>query len=85
MDMTFNGRLNCWLGTSCTCTPPTAPAIRHVAGVWKCRWAAVRSITRPCSADLEERGYRGAFTIRRDSSADPEFEIGQAVKFLRSL
>src|SRR5436190_14226890 len=34
---------------------------------------------------LEEHGYRGAFTIRRDSSADPEFEIGQAVKFLRSL
>ena len=34
---------------------------------------------------LEERGYRGAFTIRRDSSSDPEFEIGQAVKFLRSL
>jgi sugar phosphate isomerase/epimerase len=34
---------------------------------------------------LEEYGYRGAFTVRRDSSADPEFEIGQAVQFLRNL
>jgi sugar phosphate isomerase/epimerase len=34
---------------------------------------------------LEERGYRGYFTIRRDTADDPEFEIGQAVKYLRSL
>jgi sugar phosphate isomerase/epimerase len=34
---------------------------------------------------LEERGYRGAFTVRRDSSPDPEVEIGRAVQFLRSL
>jgi sugar phosphate isomerase/epimerase len=34
---------------------------------------------------LEERQYRGYFTIQRESVNDPEFEIGQAVKFLRSL
>jgi len=33
---------------------------------------------------LEERGYRGYFTIERET-ANPEQEIGQAVKFLRSL
>lgn len=33
---------------------------------------------------LEERGYRGYFTIERQA-ADPELEIGRAVKFLRSL
>jgi sugar phosphate isomerase/epimerase len=33
---------------------------------------------------LEERGYRGFFTIERETS-DPEQEIGQAVKLLRSL
>jgi sugar phosphate isomerase/epimerase len=33
---------------------------------------------------LEERGYRGYFTIERET-ADPELEIGRAVKFLRSL
>jgi L-ribulose-5-phosphate 3-epimerase len=34
---------------------------------------------------LEERGYRGYFTIQRDTASDPETEIGQAVKYLRSL
>jgi sugar phosphate isomerase/epimerase len=34
---------------------------------------------------LEERGYRGCFTIERSDGEDPVFEIGQAVKFLRSL
>jgi len=33
---------------------------------------------------LEECGYRGYFTIERET-ADPELEIGRAVKFLRSL
>lgn len=33
---------------------------------------------------LEERGYRGYFTIERETM-DPELEIGRAVKFLRSL
>ncbi len=33
---------------------------------------------------LEQRGYRGYFTIQRDS-ANPEMEIGQAVQYLRSL
>ncbi len=33
---------------------------------------------------LEQRGYRGYFTIQRDS-ANPEVEIGQAVHYLRSL
>jgi L-ribulose-5-phosphate 3-epimerase len=33
---------------------------------------------------LEERGYRGYFTVERQT-ADPEQEIGRAVKFLRSL
>jgi sugar phosphate isomerase/epimerase len=32
---------------------------------------------------LEERGYRGYFTVVRERSDDPEFEIGQAVQFLR--
>ncbi len=34
---------------------------------------------------LEERGYHGYFTIQRDAAHDAETEIGQAVKFLRSL
>jgi sugar phosphate isomerase/epimerase len=34
---------------------------------------------------LEEYAYRGYFTIERNQSEDPVFEIGQAVKFLRSL
>jgi sugar phosphate isomerase/epimerase len=34
---------------------------------------------------LEERGYRGYFTVSRERSDDPVFEIGQAVKFLRNL
>jgi len=34
---------------------------------------------------LEEHGYRGYFTIEREEADDPEFEIGQAVKFLKNL
>jgi sugar phosphate isomerase/epimerase len=34
---------------------------------------------------LEERGYRGYFTIQRDTTDNPEIEIGQAVKYLQSL
>jgi sugar phosphate isomerase/epimerase len=34
---------------------------------------------------LEEHDYRGFYTIEREKSADPVFEIGQAVKYLRSL
>jgi sugar phosphate isomerase/epimerase len=34
---------------------------------------------------LEEFGYRGYFTIERDRADDPVFEIGQAVKYLRTL
>jgi sugar phosphate isomerase/epimerase len=34
---------------------------------------------------LEERGYRGYFTIQRDATENPELEIGQAVQFLKSL
>lgn len=34
---------------------------------------------------LEERNYRGYFTIQRDSADDPQYEIGQAVQYLRSL
>ncbi len=34
---------------------------------------------------LEERQYRGFLSIERRRSADPAFEISQAVKFLRSL
>lgn len=34
---------------------------------------------------LEEFGYRGYFTIERERADDPVFEIGQAVKYLRSL
>jgi sugar phosphate isomerase/epimerase len=34
---------------------------------------------------LEERGYRGYFTVQRDTADDPEFELGHAVKYLRSL
>lgn len=34
---------------------------------------------------LEEREYRGDITIVREQADDPAFEIGQAVKFLRSL
>ncbi len=34
---------------------------------------------------LEERQYRGYFTIAREEADDPEFEIGEAVKYLRSL
>jgi sugar phosphate isomerase/epimerase len=34
---------------------------------------------------LEERGYRGYFTIERSGGNNPAGEIGQAVQFLRSL
>ncbi|MCC7085760.1 MAG: sugar phosphate isomerase/epimerase [Pirellulales bacterium] len=34
---------------------------------------------------LEERGYRGYFTIQRDRVEDAEYEIGEAVKYLRNL
>ena len=34
---------------------------------------------------LEEHHYRGYFTIARDEAQDPEFEIGEAVKYLKSL
>jgi sugar phosphate isomerase/epimerase len=34
---------------------------------------------------LEEAAYRGYFTIERENSPDPVFEIGEAVKFLKSI
>ena len=34
---------------------------------------------------LEDRQYRGYFTIAREESDNPEFEIGEAVKYLRNL
>ena len=34
---------------------------------------------------LEEQDYRGTITIERRESADPHFEIGQAVQYLRNL
>lgn len=36
-------------------------------------------------ATLEEHEYRGYYMIERERSADPVFEIGQAVKYLKSL
>jgi sugar phosphate isomerase/epimerase len=34
---------------------------------------------------LEERQYRGFFTIARQEAEDPELEIGLGVKYLQSL
>lgn len=34
---------------------------------------------------LEEQQYRGYFTIERDEVADPVFEIGQAVQYLKAI
>lgn len=34
---------------------------------------------------LEERGYRGYFTIERSTGNDPVEQVGQAVKYLRAL
>jgi sugar phosphate isomerase/epimerase len=34
---------------------------------------------------LEQRGYRGYFTILRETAQDPETEIGQAVQYLQNL
>lgn len=34
---------------------------------------------------LEEHAFRGYYTIERENSPNPVFEIGQAVKYLRSL
>lgn len=34
---------------------------------------------------LEDHQYRGYFTIARDESENPEFEIGEAVKYLTNL
>lgn len=34
---------------------------------------------------LEEADYRGYYTIERANATDPVFEIGQAIKYLRSL
>jgi sugar phosphate isomerase/epimerase len=34
---------------------------------------------------LEDYRYRGYFTIAREASANPEFEIGEAVKYLTNL
>ncbi len=36
-------------------------------------------------AQLEEHQYRGYFTIERENSEDPIFEIGQAVQYLRNV
>ena len=36
-------------------------------------------------AILEEREYRGYFTIERDNASNPVLEIGQAVQYLRNL
>lgn len=34
---------------------------------------------------LEEQGYRGYFTVEREHAGDPEFELSQAVQYLRNL
>lgn len=34
---------------------------------------------------LEEQQYRGYFTIERDNAQDPQFEIAQAVQYLRAI
>ena len=34
---------------------------------------------------LEERDFRGYYMIERENCQDPVFEVGQAVKYLRSL
>jgi sugar phosphate isomerase/epimerase len=34
---------------------------------------------------LEEKGYRGYFTIERENAEDPQAEVGQAVQYLRNL
>jgi sugar phosphate isomerase/epimerase len=34
---------------------------------------------------LEERQYRGYFTVARQEAENPEFEMGEAIKYLRSL
>jgi len=34
---------------------------------------------------LEEREYRGYFTIERENASDPVLEVGQAVQYLRNL
>ena len=34
---------------------------------------------------LEERNYRGYFTVQRTGAEDPAFEIGQSMKYLQSL
>ncbi len=34
---------------------------------------------------LEERHYRGYFTIAREDAENPEFEIGHAVQYLNNL
>jgi sugar phosphate isomerase/epimerase len=34
---------------------------------------------------LEERGYRGYFTVRSHSASNPEAEMGQAIQYLRNI
>ena len=34
---------------------------------------------------LEDRQYRGFFTVARENADDPEYELGEAVKYLRNL
>ncbi len=36
-------------------------------------------------AELEQRDYRGYFTVAREHSADPARELGQAIQYLRNL
>ena len=34
---------------------------------------------------LDERGYRGDFTLQRDAADDPVGDLGAAVRYLRAL
>ncbi|MCG8585263.1 MAG: sugar phosphate isomerase/epimerase, partial [Pirellulales bacterium] len=34
---------------------------------------------------LEERGYKGYFTVVRHDAADPATEVGQAIEYLRNI
>jgi sugar phosphate isomerase/epimerase len=35
--------------------------------------------------ELEQRDYRGYFTVAREQSADPAAELGQAIQYLKSF
>ncbi len=73
-----------WASISCTCTPATRPATWPGGGLEVPLGRGTADFPALMGA-LEDRQYRGYFTIAREDAENPEYEIGEAVKYLRNL